>query len=198
MALSPRDVQLIDALEALPVKPFESRVWRVVREGRDPRLCSAAGNRWDDGTFEVLYTATARDGAIAEMYFHLKRGQPVFPSKIRYALHELQVHVDGLLDLSELDDLADLGLDVARFGQLCYQDRKGEYPRCQEIAEVANFVGSPEPGDVAAILVPNARWACSNLVVFCGYAGPAAVAEVQNHGVVDWREWDLARNTSRA
>ncbi len=198
MALSPRDIRLIDDLESLPVCPFDGRLWRVVREGRDRCLCSAAGNRWDDGTFDVLYTAMARDGAIAEMYFHLKRGQPVFPSKIRYTLHELQMRIDGVLDLSEINDLAGLGLDIDRFGQLSYQDRQGEYPRCQEIAEVANFIGSSEPGDVSGILVPNARWDCSNLVVFCGHAGPAAVGEVQNHGVVDWRDWERAQGRPRA
>ena len=190
MAPARRDIGLLDVLEALPVTPFVDRVWRVVREGRDPCICSAAGNRWDNGQFEVLYTATAREGAIAEMYFHLKRGQPVFPSKLRYTLHELEVRIDGVLDRSSLDDLGKLGLDVSRFGQLSYQDRKGEYPRCQEIAEVANFLGSPEPGDIAGVLVPNARWDCSHLVVFCGHARPAAVEEVQNHGIVDWRKWE--------
>lgn len=145
MSSTPRDYRLIDALEALPVKPFLGHVWRVVREGRDPCICASAGNRWDDGTFDVLYTATARDGAIAEMYFHLKSGQPVFPSKIRYTLHELSANLDGVLDLTENDALRNIGLDTARFGQLSYQGRKGEYPRSQEIAEVANFIGSPDP-----------------------------------------------------
>ena len=193
-----RDLGLIDALETLPATPFNGRVWRVVRAGRDPCICSAAGNRWDDGTFDVLYTVTVREGAIAEMYFHLKRGQPVFPSKLRYTLHELQVSIDGLLDLSDIKDLAKLGLDIARFGQLSYQDRKGEYPNSQEIAEVENFIGSPEPGDAAGMLVPNARWDCSNLVVFCGHAGPGAIEEIENHGVIDWREWERAQSTSPA
>lgn len=194
----PRDNRLLDALEALSVKPFESRVWRVVQEGRDPCTCAAAGNRWDDGTFDVLYTAMSREGAVAEMYFHLKSGQPVFPSKLRYTLHELQVKLDGVLDLSELDNLAGLGLNIARFGQLSYQDRKGEYPRSQDISEAANFIGSSEPGDVAGLLVPNARWTCANLVIFCGHAGPAAVEEISNHGVVDWRRWEREQIRSPA
>src|SRR5687767_14502597 len=96
-ARSVRDRRLIDALDALPRTRFEGTVWRVAREGRDPLQCSASGGRWDDGSFDVLYTSLERDGAIAEMYFHLMRGQPVFPSKSRYALFELEVTLSEVL-----------------------------------------------------------------------------------------------------
>jgi RES domain len=69
-----RDSQLIDPLEAHAAQPFHDTIWRVVRDGHEPTLCSASGGRWDDGTFDVLYTSRDPDGAIAEMYFHLKRG----------------------------------------------------------------------------------------------------------------------------
>lgn len=194
MVTTPRDNRLIDALEAMPVEPYVGAVWRVVREGRDPFIYAASGSRWDDGTFDVLYTAMAREGAVAEMYFHLKSGQPVFPSKLRYTLHELHVSLNGILDLSNLEELGKLGLGTLRYGRLSYQGRKGEYPSSQEIAEVANFVGSSNPGDVSGLMVPSARWNCANLVVFCGHAGPAAVEEIANHGLVDWQEWELAQN----
>ena len=57
MAVGPRDHSLIDALEALNTRSFEGRLWRVTRDERDPTLFFAGGNRWDDGTFEVLYTS---------------------------------------------------------------------------------------------------------------------------------------------
>jgi RES domain-containing protein len=114
MGTSPgvRDHRLIDAVEVRPHVPFKGTAWRVVGEGRDPCQCRASGGRWDDGSFDVLYTSLDRDGAIAEAYFHLLRGQPVFPSKVRYSLYELKVSLNEAMDLSSLEDLAALGLYV--------------------------------------------------------------------------------------
>jgi len=182
----PRDNRLLDALEALPVAPFAATVWRVVREGRDPCQCSAAGNRWDTGEFDVLYTSLTRDGAIAEMYFHLKRGQPVFPSKLRYTLHEIRVALNGVYDLSDRAALQNLGVDMSQYGQLAYLSRKAEYPTCQQVGDAAHFLGSPEPGDPSGMLVPNARHDCANLVIFCDHTKPHEFEEVANHGVIDW------------
>jgi len=178
-----RDSRLIDAMEALPQAPFQGKVWRVVREGRDPRQCSAAGGRWDDGTFDVLYTSMERDGALAEMYFHLLRGQPVFPSKVRYTLHELSVSLAAILRFADLTALAALGVDTARYGQLSYAGRVQEYPRTQEVGEVAHFL------DCDGITIPSARWTCGNIVVFCGRADPGAVQLVADHGLIDWAQW---------
>ncbi|HUZ67975.1 MAG TPA: RES family NAD+ phosphorylase, partial [Beijerinckiaceae bacterium] len=100
-------------------------------EGRDPCLCSASGGRWDDGSFDVLYTSLDREGAIAEMYFHLLRGQPLFPSMVRYTLHELKVELSEAMPLPTLSDLASIALDTSRYGQLSYLERTQEYPRTQ-------------------------------------------------------------------
>lgn len=180
---APRDSRLIDALEAVSSTPFKTTVWRVVREGREVTQCSASGGRWDDGTFDVLYTALDRDGAIAEMYFHLLRGQPVFPSKVRYVLYEMDVSLDAVTRLSTLPELASLGVDITRFGQLSYVERSQEYPRTQEIGEVVHFLDSD------GLLVPNARWACTNLVVFGDRIAPDAIEVVKEHGLIDWAEW---------
>jgi RES domain-containing protein len=181
-----RDSQLIDALEALPHTPFEGTVWRVVRDGRDPCQCSASGGRWDDGSFEVLYTSLDREGAIAEMYFHLLRGQPVFPSKVRFTLYELKVRLAETMHLPSLPDLAKLELDTSRFGQLSYVERTQEYPRTQEIAEVAHFL------DCDGLMVPSARWPCANLVLFRDRLAPTAIEVVKDHGVIDWASWRKA------
>ncbi|PTE07507.1 RES family NAD+ phosphorylase [Mesorhizobium helmanticense] len=184
----PRDSRLIDAMEELPVTPYQGHVWRVVREGRDPCQGSSAGNRWDTGQFEVLYTSLERRGAIAEMYFHLKAGQPVFPSKLRYTLHEIEVSLNGIYDLSDRHLLARLGVDIANFGRLDYLYRKAEYPTCQQVGEAAHFLGSMEANDPSGILVPNARYACSNLVIFCQHTVPDQIEPVKDHGLVDWAE----------
>jgi hypothetical protein len=181
-----RDPRLIDAIETYPHAPFKGTVWRVVREDRDPCQCSASGGRWDDGSFDVLYTSLERQGAIAEMYFHLLRGQPVFPSKVRYSLHELKVGLSETLHLPALLDLAAVGLDIARYGQLSYIERTQEYPRTQEIAEVAHFL------DCDGLLAPSARWPCSNLILFCDRLAPETIEVVKDHGIIDWTSWQKA------
>jgi len=178
-----RDAALIDALEAAPFIPFEGTVWRVVREGRDVLQGSAYGGRWDDGMFDVLYTSRMADGAIAEIYFHLSRGQPVFPSKVAYRLYEIRVALQRVLNLADLAALAALGVDTSRYGALSYLERVQEYPRPQEIAETAYFVGSD------GLIVPNARFDCLNVVIFCDRVPPDAIEVVRDHGVVHWDVW---------
>jgi len=185
-----RDNSLIDALEAADAESFVDSVWRVVREGKDPCLCNSAGGRWDDRTFDVLYTSTERDGAIAEMHFHLSRGLPVIPSKVRYKLVELDVSLPRMLRLPTLDHLSKLGLDISKFGQLSYDDRHSEYPRTQDIAETAHFL------DYSGMLVPNARWNCSNIVVFCDQVPAGSLEIVRDHGLIDWAAW--GKSTSSA
>lgn len=187
-ARSPRDNRLLDAVEALPRHPWSGSLWRVVRQGRDPMQCSAVGGRWDDRSFEVLYTSIHADGARAEMHFHLSRGQPVIPSQVRYGLHELGASLEACLRIESLDVLASLGVKTGIFGQLSYSERQLEYPRSQEIAEAAHFHGCD------GLLVPSARSPHRNLVVFCGVAGPGALDIVEDQGIIDWDAW---RSTSR-
>lgn len=175
-------------MEDLPVTPYKGRVWRVVKEGRDPCQGASAGNRWDTGQFEVLYTSLDRRGAVAEMYFHLKAGQPVFPSKLRYTLHEIAVSLNGVYDLSNKNTLSKLGVDMSSFGRLEYLHRKSEYPTCQQIGEAAHFLGSMESSDPSGIIVPNARYECSNLVIFCQHTTPDQIEIINDHGLVDWSE----------
>ena len=186
MAAGPRDRDLIDKLEQLETRSFEGRVWRIVREGRDPTLFFSGGNRWDDGTFDVLYTSLLREGALAEMRFHLSRGQPVIPSKIRFRLHELEIKVDGVLDLTQAELLARVGINMGNFGRPPYLERHGEYEACQKVAEAVHFLGSDAPEDPSAILVPNSRHESENLVLFGDHIGPGAVVHSRDHGLVDW------------
>lgn len=190
MVPAPRDHRLIDQLEPRPAASVDLTVWRVCHEDRDPCNCSRPKGRWDDGSFDALYTAEEADGAIAEMFFHLRRGQPVFPSKVRFELHELTVRFDRLLDLSDREAVARLGVDMARYGRLTYGRHNTEYPRTQEIGEVAHFL------EFDGLRVPSARWDCENIVVFCDKLPPENLTPVRDHGLVDWAEWQ-ARNRSR-
>lgn len=188
MARGPRrrDSALIDAIEACVPEPFGDRVWRVVRDQRNPYQCSASGGRWDDGTFDVLYTSLERDGAIAEMHFHLGRGQPVFPSRVQYRIHELHVSLTRALKLLDLEALGSLGMATRDFGKLAYQEKDTEYPRSQDIAEVAHFL------EFDGMIVPCARWPCHNAVLFCDRIEFPDQDATTDHGLVDWQTWIAA------
>ena len=175
-----RDQALLDALEAVPMAPFEGAVWRSVRTGRDPLVCGRQGGRWDDGTLDVLYTSETREGAIAERRFHLFQGQPFPPSRVRYEMFELSVSLGAVMRFAGLEALADVGLRVAGYGRLSYLEREQEYPRSQEVAEACAFLGAD------GLRVPNARDSTqSNLIVFCEQPTVVDKRVVKNHGSVD-------------
>lgn len=175
-----RDNRLIDAIEATAPVVYSGTVWRVVRQGRDPTRCSRSGGRWDDGTFDVLYTSERREGALAEMRFHLMRGQPVMPSRVKYNLFEVGIALRRALKLLDLAALQKVGLDTARYGQLSYEEKHAEYPRSQDIGEAAHFL------DYDGLIVPSARHDCLNVVAFCDRVLPAAMTTRMDHGEIDW------------
>ena len=175
-----RDNTLIDALEAIEPVSYDGQVWRLVRDGRDPLQCSASGGRWDDGTFDVLYTSMTREGAIAEMRFHLMRGQPLMPSRVAYRMYALDLALERALRFLDLEALAEVGLDTSHFGRLSYVQKNDEYPRTQEIAEVAHFL------DFDGLIVPSARSQAHNAVIFCDKVPGLHASPVVDHGLIDW------------
>lgn len=177
-----RDQKLLDALEAVEQRPYDGVVWRSVREGRDPLICWRSGARWDDATFDVLYTSETREGAIEERRFHLYQGQPFPPSRVGYELYELRVALKAVIGFPSLEDLVALGFEAGHFGQLSYNERDQEYPRLQDIAEACFFLGAD------GIQVPSARHPASkNLVVFCEQDPSPSKQVLRAHGLIDWR-----------
>lgn len=161
--------------------PFKGTVWRSVRAGRDPLVCGRPGGRWDDSTFDVLYTSETRQGAFAERRFHLYQGQPIPPSRVRYEMFELRVSHEAVMRFPDLAALADVGLAVGQFGELSYVEREREYPRSQEVAEACAFLGAD------GMRVPCARDPSqSNLVVFCEQSTRMSRAVVRSHGLVNF------------
>jgi len=173
-----RDNRLIDALEAMSGQPFQGNVWRAVRDGRDPTQSSRSGGRWDDGSFDVLYTSLSPEGAAEEIRYHLRKGQPVIPSKVKYSVHRIALRLSRVLHLHPVSLLQSLGYDASRFGQLQYDRRLDEYPQLREIAEVAQFL------DYEAIIVPSARSDALNLVLFLEKISHDALGEITNEGPV--------------
>jgi hypothetical protein len=171
-----RDLGLLDALDAFSREAIDLDVWRIVREGRDPAQGGPSRSRWCNGTFDVLYTSLDQDGANAEIHALLAL-QPVFPSKDRWFAHKLKVRAAQTLRLADLETLAQLGVNAAR-----YKER--DYDRTQDIADAAFFLGFD------GLIAPSARWACLNLVLFTQRI-PVDQIEVSeaSETPVDWNDW---------
>lgn len=169
-----RDLDLLDLLDAHEGVAFEGDVWRIVGEERDALQGYPAAARWDPGSFDVLYTSLERDGALAEIYFHLSR-QPVFPSKLRWVIHRVAVRTRRTLRIADLGALAALGVTREAYATLAYE-------RSQEIGDAAAFLGFD------GILAPSARWPCQNLVLFVDRLAPDDLA-VRDSEPVDWDAW---------
>jgi hypothetical protein len=176
-----RDLQLLDAVDAHRREPVDAEVWRAVRDGRDPVLGSQSLSRWCDGTFDVLYTSSERDGAIAEIHSLLSL-QPVFPSKMRWFAHKLKVSCAATLKLADLPTLARLGVDTDR-----YADR--DYARTQPIADAAYFLGFD------GLIAPNARWPSLNLVLFTEQIASVRIEVVSRDD--EPIDWDRQRKRAR-
>lgn len=171
-----RDLTVLDNVDALSRRSFSGSVWRIVREGRDPLQGGPSNSRWCNGDFDVLYTCFERDGAIAEIY-SLLSAQPVFPSKLKSFMHKVEVSASNALLLADHEALAELGVDVSRY-------RERDYTQTQVLADAAYFLGFD------GLIVPSARWACQNLVLFTDRLDPAAISLVESESdPVDWELW---------
>lgn len=173
----PRDLELLDALDALERTPYDGSAWRAIREGRSPLVGHPSGGRWDPGTFDVIYTSLDPEGALAELYFHLSR-QPLFPSR-PFHLHQLAVRTRSTLRFADLRDLQPLGVDPSEYSTLLYE-------RTQEIGDAAAFLGFD------GIIAPSARSPFLNLVLFVEHL-QADDLELVDSSRIDWRKWERGR-----
>ena len=182
MATGPRkarDLDLLDAVDALDRIPFSGTAWRVARDGRDPTLGGRSESRWCNGEFDVLYTSLVRDGALAEIHALLSM-QPVFPSKPVWRVHELRARTSRTLHLADMSALERLSIEPGS-----YRDRR--YERTQSVADAAFFL------DFDGLLVPSARWECQNLVLFTERLQPEDIEAVRQDGTaIDWADWRRA------
>ncbi|MGC2524906.1 MAG: RES family NAD+ phosphorylase [Stellaceae bacterium] len=171
------DRGLLDALEALDPEPFSADVWRVTRKGRDPLRGSITNGRWSpNAEFEVLYTSVEREGALAEIGYRLSL-EPVWPSQIEHEIHLIGAEIDRIVRLAKIESLIPLGIDIARYQTL-------EYEATQAVAAASYFL------EFDGMLVPSARFACLNLVIFTERAGDLTLKDSQ---AVDWDSWRRER-----
>jgi RES domain-containing protein len=172
MADAPRHERaMLDALDVAGV-PFNGTVWRIARAGRDPLKGSTLNGRWSGGEFSVLYTACEKSGALAEIGFRLSL-EPIWPSRLSHMLHEIKVECARVLDLSAPAALEKLGVNMAKYQNF-------DYSVTSRISAAAAFL------EFDAMLVPSARFKCSNLVIFNERPNNL---ELVKSSIVDWDEW---------
>src|SRR5579863_828628 len=178
------DRNVLDILESIGAQPLDAQAWRITREGRDATKGSTAGGRWSPtGEFEVLYTSSEKDGALAEIGHRLSL-EPVWPSKLFHELHELRIRVERALHLPDFTILQHLGVNTERYESY-------EYGATQAIAAAARFLG------YEALIAPNARHPSLNLVVLTENLEPTALLEVISTERVDWSAWRRQSRTRR-
>jgi (2Fe-2S) ferredoxin len=178
-----RDPDLLDRLQGIAPQPVNSKIWRMARAGRNPLVATSPKGRWDDGSFEVLYTAVSPDAARAEMHFHLTRGQPVFPSRLQIHLHEIEIEALRAFVFQSIEELVPFGVNVTQFGGLEYSQLQAEYSVTQHIGEAAHFLGCD------ALVVPGARWPEQNLVVIPRNMESTKLQHLNDHGPQDLKAW---------
>lgn len=172
------DDRLLDLVGAIEGQPFDGTMWRVVRQGRHVLDGSRGSGRWNTAEMSVLYGGAERDGALAEINFHLSRGQSVFPSRMRHDLFELAVKTRQTLVLADMAQLKVLGVEDSRYREMLYD-------RTQEIGAAAAFLGFD------GLIVPSARWECQNIVLFLDAINLEEVRMVSSEPV-DWQAWRRA------
>ena len=172
------DRSILDALEAIDPEPFVGEVWRVTRTGREALRGSTANGRWSPSgaEFEVLYTSLERAGALAEIGYRLSL-EPVWPSRLEHEVHLIEVETERTLRFANLESLAPLGVEIARYHTF-------EYQATQAIAAAAYFL------EFDSLIVPSARFHCPNLVIFTERATGLVL---KNSQAVDWDTWRAQR-----
>jgi hypothetical protein len=171
------DRAVLDALEAINPERFRGKVWRVTRKQREALRGSTATGRWSPSAdFEVLYTSLERDGALAEIGYRLSL-EPVWPSRIEHELHCIDVETERTLRFADIESLAPLGVDIARY-------RTFEYDATRAIAAAAYFL------EFDSLIVPSARYDSPNLVIF---SERVTALTLRASEAVDWGAWRSRR-----
>ncbi len=164
------DPTLLDALERLKTESWQGRVFRHMLGSASPELANVRGARWNPPGTSALYTSLAEATAKAEGD-HLIAMQPVPPRAPR-TIHELEIAVTHLLDLTDAARLAAIGIAEGDLDSIPWEP-------CQRVGGAVAWL------DHDGLLIPSVRGSGgSNLVIFT--ANQPANAEIivrGSHGI---------------
>lgn len=171
----PFDPSLLDAIEQSVVE-WSGMAYRQVFAGTDALRANVRGARWNPPGEETLYCSLHSRTAAAEID-HLIARQPV-PIRRPRVTHELSVRLARVADLRDLGALesCDIAPDLLLGEDLAAPQLVG---------------GAVAWLKCAGLLIPSARDAGGNLVVFVNNMGPAdalAAVSEEAYSPTDHRE----------
>jgi RES domain-containing protein len=173
------DADLLDRLGAFAPIAFDGVTFRATRLGLNPLTPSLAGGRWTPkDVTPILYTSLERNGALAEISFHLSQLAPR-PSK-PVTVHRIRATARTAIRLLRAD-LISLGVDWDQYGSIGYQ-------RTQEIGAAVAFL------ECDGLIAPSARWSCENLMLFMNNHALANRLELDTSETVEWVAWARSNN----
>lgn len=159
----PLSRELLEYLQSLEPAPFSRSVYRHMFGERSPTLENTSGARWNPPGVAAIYVSLERETVIAEGD-HAIAVQPL-PPRIARWVYPVSVELADVLDLSAAGALEPAGVGVAELGG-------DDDSPCQAVGEAVAWLG------FEGVIVPSARAAGANLVIFTANLKPDAVFEV--------------------
>lgn len=145
------DPRVADRLVRLPESPFAGEVWKHTMPGQKPDQANTKGARWNPPDVPALYFALDRATAEAEGdYLASVQPQPIRGVR---EVHRIEIALRRVVDLSDAQILQELGVSDSAL-------RSNDHSICRSLGGTAEWFGYD------AIIVPSARHAGRNLVVF--------------------------------
>jgi len=166
----PLSRELLEYLQRLAPSPFRGSVYRHMFGERPPTLENTLGARWNPPGVAAIYLSLERETVIAEGD-HALAVQPLRPRIDRW-VYSVSVELSDALDLSAADVLERAGIGAAEL------DGDDQAP-CRAVGEAVAWLG------YEGLLVPSARAAGTNLVIFTANLKPSAVFEVGEREAVE-------------
>jgi RES domain-containing protein len=157
---------LEEILASLERRAWSGRVFRVTLGDYPPDRENTLGARWNPPDIAAIYLSLAAETAVSEVEYNLKRQPRRVKPALRKTLYEIEVSLDAAVKLEDvLPELRRNGIGDA---QLFAEDLKAS----QEIGRLVTWFGAD------GLLVPSARAAGTNLVIYPRWAGDGYRFEV--------------------
>lgn len=145
---------LLDRLEQLGSQEWEGVVYRHMFGAYPPSRQNTLGARWNPREVAALYASVERETALAEAEYRISL-EPFRP-KARRTLYRISVRLDRVVDLTDPDALAQVGITEADLAD-------DDFAACQKVGGAVQWLGND------GLLVRSARADGSNLVIYPTY-----------------------------
>ncbi|MGH9364292.1 MAG: RES family NAD+ phosphorylase [Thermoanaerobaculia bacterium] len=163
------DPAILDVLQGLQPREWRGTVYRHMLANYPPERDNTGGARWNPPRVAARYTSLERETARAEAEYLLSSQHPR-PRALR-TLYTIRVRLLSVLDLTSSELLDRLGLGNTEL--------KAVSPAaCQAIGGAVAWLGHD------GLLVPSARYAGTNLVIYPTNTNPQMEFEVVGSEII--------------